>query len=277
MTLTIDDFISHRFRGFDARENTIAGMRAALDFGVKHLEFDIRVAKCGTPMIWHDEHAKDGRGKSRKLCDIIASDYAATGGDFARFATFDALLAAAAAHPVKDAKLLIDIKDAGFEVEITSLVRLHRLQDRVVYVSWIPEALYACHALEPDAPLCLSHWCQKPGPLVRKVHKVYTAKNGAVPNSGRKYIHGERSGWFVDGQITGTLRDMLIKTGGSVCVPVGMVTKDLVAGYHADGIEVSVFSYVDLKKAQAHKDAMNIDLYFVDKKRVFDALSSNNS
>ena len=271
-TLNINDFISHRFRGFDARENSLTGLTAALDFGVKHLEFDIRVAACGTPMIWHDEHAKDGRGKTRKLCDVRADDFKTAGGDFAHFPTFDALLETVAAHPVKDANLLIDIKDAGFEVEITSLVRLHKLHDRVVYVSWLPEALYACHALEPDAPLCLSHWCKKPGPLVRKVHEVFTAKNGEVPNRQRGYVHGERSGWFVAGPVQGEMRAMLKATGGSVCVPVSMVTKELVADYHRDNIDVSVFSYVDLSKAQAHKDAINIDLYFVDKKRVFDAL-----
>ena len=49
-------FISHRFRGFSDVENTIDGLNAALDFGVQQVEFDIRVSKCGTPMIYHDEY-----------------------------------------------------------------------------------------------------------------------------------------------------------------------------------------------------------------------------
>jgi len=223
-------------------------------------------------MIYHDEAAKVGRGRKRKLADYTVDQYEDLGGAFALFPTFEDLLKTVAGSGNKTARLLIDIKDAGFETEIVSLVRLYRLHDRVTYVSWVPEALYACHDLDPDAPLCLSHWCKKPGPLVRKVHHVYTAKNGAVPRSGKPYVHGERSGWFVDDILTGEMADMLTRTGGSVCVPIDMVSKPFVDAYHAKGIEVSVFSYVDLKKAQAHRDAMGIDLFFVDKKRVFDAL-----
>ena len=52
-----DQLISHRFRGFSYRENTIKGLMNALDLGVQVLEFDIRVTRCGTPIIYHDEYA----------------------------------------------------------------------------------------------------------------------------------------------------------------------------------------------------------------------------
>ena len=272
MTLTIENFISHRFRGFAPQENSLLGCNAALSYGVKYLEFDIRVAACGTPMIYHDEHALGGDGKSYKLSDVKASDYAKLGGDFARFPTFDELLETIAAHPKKEAKLLIDIKDAGFEDAITALVRLHRLHDRAVYVSWVPEALYACHALEPDAPLCLSHWCKKPNAPIRAVHKVFIAKGGAVPRPARSLVHGERSGWYIEGGITGQMLDMLKASSGSVCVPVDMVDKALVDYYHGHGLEVSTFSYVTLESAQKHRDALGIDLFFSDSKGVFAAL-----
>ena len=270
--LPLKQLISHRFRGFAPQENTIAGLNAALDFGVLNLEFDIRVAKCGTPMIYHDEFALDETGTVHRLNEVMASDYAALGGVFSHMPSAKALFAAMGQHANKEARFLIDIKDAGFEVEIASLVRLYRLHDRVAYVSWVPEALYAMHEIEPNIPLCLSHWCKSPGPLVRSVHKVFKAKNGNVPYSGRNYVHGERSGWFVDRPVTGKMRDMLVKTKGSVCVPVSMVTRDLVDGYHSLGIEVSTFSYTDTKKLDAHQDKMNVDLYFIDNKIVFDAL-----
>ncbi|MEE9348108.1 MAG: glycerophosphodiester phosphodiesterase [Robiginitomaculum sp.] len=272
--ITMDHLISHRFRGFAARENTLTGLTAALDFGVKYLEFDIRIAACGTPMIYHDAAAKDGAGKKRKLNTVKAARYGDIGGAFAHFPSFEALLETVAAHPFKGAQLLIDIKDAGFEVEITALVNLYRLQDRVTYVSWLPEVLYACHALEPHAPLCLSHWCKKPNRVIRTVHKLYFAKKGHIARDMLRsgYISGESSGWFVDGSLAGEMADMIARTKGSICVPVAAVTKPLVEAYHAMGIEVSVFSYVDMKKALAHQKSMNIDLYFVDKMAVFDAL-----
>jgi len=264
----INNLISHRFRGFAPHENTIAGLNAALDFGVLNLEFDIRVAKCGTPMIYHDEAALDKNGKLYHLCDVMASDFKALGGAFTHMPTAEALLAAAAAHPKKEAKLLIDIKDAGFETEIHALVMMGRLAARVIYVSWVPEALYAMHDIAPDAEYCLSHWCQSPDAKTRLIHKVFKDKMGHVKRPSRKRVHGERSGWFVDGPLRGEMRDIV----SSVCVPQAMVSRALVDDYHKDGIEVSTFSYVDWDHINRHNERFNIDTYFIDNKCVFDEM-----
>lgn len=266
--VALSNLISHRFRGFAPYENTIAGLIAALDFGVLNLEFDIRVAKCGTPMIYHDEAALDKEGKLHHLSEVMAHDFADLGGVFAHMPSAEALFAAISEHPKKDTKLLIDIKDAGFETEIHALVMLNRLASRVVYVSWVPESLYAMHDIAPDADYCLSHWCLSPDTKTRQVHKVYEAKMGHIKRPRRRIVHGERSGWFVDGPLRGELRDIV----SSVCVPQAMVSKALVEDYHKDGIEVSTFSYVDWDHINRHKERFNIDTYFIDNKRVFDEL-----
>lgn len=268
----LSSLISHRFRGFAPLENTLEGFVAALDFGVLNLEFDIRVTRCGTPMIYHDEFALDKAGKRHEISELMASDFKGLGGTFASIPTAEALFKIAGTHANTDAKFFIDIKDAGFETEIHALVCLNRLEDRVVYVSWVPNALYAIHALAADASLCLSHWCQDPPLIAREVHEVFEAPDGLVPRLDRDYIHGERSGWYIKGGVQGELRDMLRRTKGSVCVPQFMVTRDLVDAYHADGIEVSTFSYVTWPDIRAHEKEFNIDLYFIDNKRVFDEL-----
>ncbi|MEP6341798.1 MAG: glycerophosphodiester phosphodiesterase family protein [Maricaulaceae bacterium] len=262
--------ISHRFRGFSKRENTIDGLNAALDFGVAYVEFDIRVAACGTPMIYHDEAAPDKIGAHRHLAHHKASDYKTLGGTFTYMPTADALFAAIAAHKNSTTTLLIDIKDGGFEEAIHALVCLHRLQSRVHYVTWVPNVLYTMHEIAPEIPLCLSHWCQNPDASIRKKHIVHTAKDGHVPRLDTAIIHGERSGWFIDGPLSGRLRDILITSKGSVCVPQNMVTRELVDNYHADGLMVSTFSYVDWDHINRHKAEHNIDLYFIDDKKVFD-------
>ena len=264
----ISNLISHRFRGFSEYENTIGGIEAALDFGVRHLEFDIRVALCGTPMIYHDEYTLDAQGKVHKLCEVKASEFHALGGVFRRIPSAYELFAAVAAHKNKNAQLLIDIKDAGFEREIQAIVRMNGLQGRVTYVSWVPEALYAMHALEPDADYCLSYWCKKPGAKIHANHKVFSAAKGHVKRPARQYVHGERSGWFIDGALQGELRNIVT----SICVPQDMVTRALVENYHKDGIKVSTFSYIDWEHIKDHKERFNIDLYFIDNKKVFDAL-----
>ena len=221
-------------------------------------------------MIYHDPAAKDGKGKTQKLCDIMASDFAAQGGAFAHMPSAEALFALAAAHPNTSAKLLVDIKDAGFEEAIMALVHMHGLADRVIYVSWVPEVLYAIHALDPAAKLCLSHWCQNPNAIIRAKHAVHAAKNGHVPDTGEREIIGQASGWFVDGSLRDNMREMV----DCVCVPQDMVTAELVADYHADNIEVSTFSYIDWDHIRDHDKRMNIDWYFIDSRGVFDQLSA---
>jgi len=48
------EIIAHR--GFSARapENTLSAMEAAIETGVESVEFDLRIAACGTPVLFHD-------------------------------------------------------------------------------------------------------------------------------------------------------------------------------------------------------------------------------
>ena len=266
---SLSQLISHRFRGFSKHENSTEGLNNALTFGVDLVEFDVRIAKCGTPMVYHDEFAYDSVGKKRYLCDIIARDFPSLGGVFAHIPTLSQILEVAASHSNQSCKLLIDIKDAGFEEEIHALVMEYRLLNRTVFVSWLPEVLYRLHNLAPQTPLCLSHWCNEPGENVRAFHNVFESINGEIPRTDRIYIHGERSGWYINGSLKGELRQILKSSRGSVCVPQSMLTSNLVEEYHRDSIAVSAFSYVTLESIQAHARKFNIDFYFIDNKDVF--------
>ena len=266
--------ISHRFRGFAVEENTIAGLTAAMTRGVELLEFDIRVARCGTPLIYHDEFAIDGHGKRRKICDIMAKELASLGGRFATMPTAENLFHAAGLHANKNARLLVDIKDAGFEAEIHALVMMAGLGKRVTYVSWVPEALYQIHDIAPNVPLCLSHWCRSPHAVIRSLHTVHTAKDGHISRKAPTIIHGERSGYFVDGRLKGELFEIIKSTQGSVCVPQDMVSAELVSEYHRHGVEVSAFSYVNWESIMRADAAMKIDQYFIDDKVVFDQMAN---
>ncbi len=272
---TLDRLISHRFRGFSEFENTLEGLNAALSFGVQRVEFDIRIAKCGTPMIYHDEYAKDEFGKKRNLSEIMAVDFTKIGGTFKRIPNAEALFKTASNHHNKTAKFLVDIKDGGFETEIHALICFYKLQSRVIYVSWLPEVLYNLHEISPKSPLCLSHWCQSPDKKTRKIHKVFTAKNGIIhPPKAHSYIHGQRSGWFVEGTLQGELRRILKVTRGWVCVPKNMITREHVEDYQGDGIQVSTFSYTDWDTLKSHENNMSLDGYFIDNKIIFDEMEA---
>jgi len=265
----LSHLISHRFRGFSKIENSLEGLIAALDFGVLNLEFDIRVTKCGTPIIYHDEYAKDKNGNDIHINEISVAELTRRGGNFFHMPIADDFFAAIAGHANQQAKLLVDIKDAGFETEIWALINYYRLQNRVVYVSWLPEVIYAMHDLAPNADYCLSHWCRAPNAATRAVHRVFSARNGHIERPARHYVHGERSGWHVDGQLRGKMRDIVT----AVCVPQNMANPEWAAAYQKDGIAVSTFSYVSWDHINKHAKSMNIDLYFIDNKTVFEKLS----
>jgi glycerophosphoryl diester phosphodiesterase len=261
----LDQIISHRFRGFSDHESTLEGLIAALDFGVKQIEFDIRLTRCGTPLITHDESARDSSGVLRKICDVMAKDIPALGGDFTRMPSARDLFAAIADHENRDCVLLIDVKDAGFEEMLYALCAEHRLRDRSIWVSWLPEVLYAIHEIDPSARTCLSHWCQPPSLTTRTVHTVYDANLGHVDRPDRRYVHGERSGWFVDGPLRGHLRDIV----DWVCVPAGQISAALVEDYHADGTQVSAFSYMTLDAMNLAEQRYGHDAFFSDAKAPF--------
>jgi len=264
----LSQLVSHRFRGFSKYENTIEGLNAALDFGVTQVEFDIRVAKCGTPLIYHDEAAKTKTGQTQHICDVMARDRQNLGGVFAHMPTAEALFEAAAKHPNK-AKLLVDMKDAGFEVMLVALAKANGLMERIIWVSWLPETLYAIRDLAPNAELTLSHWCENPNAAVRSIHRVYESLNGEIPRPPSRQVIGERSGWFVKTPLKGEIRDLI----QNVCVPATMVTRDLVENYQADGIKVSAFSYVTRDGLNAAEEALGLDDFFIDAKVVFDSFT----
>ncbi len=264
--LTLSQLVSHRFRGFSPHENTLEGLLKALDFGVEQVEFDIRVTRCGTPLIYHDEATTDSKGQQHQICDILAKDRDKMGGKFGYMPTADALFSAAANHP-SQARLLVDMKDAGFEDMLVALAHTHGIVDRIVWVSWLPETLYAIKDLLPDAELTLSHWCKNPNAMIRSHHIAHESRDGEIKRPDRRLAHGERSGWFVDGALSGDIRALV----NNVCVPVDMVTRELVDNYQKDDIGVSAFSYVSRTAVNEAHQNLGLDAYFIDDKSVFDS------
>lgn len=265
---SFEQLISHRFRGFADRESTMDGLLAALDFGVRQIEFDIRMTACGTPIITHDEAARTGSGELIRICDVRAADLAKLGGDFAFMPTARDLFGAIASHRNQDCQVLIDVKDAGFEEMLYALCAEHRLRERSLWVSWLPEVLYALDDIDTDAKKCLSHWCASPDDATRAIHRVYEAKNSEIERPNRTYVHGERSGWFVDGPLQGRLREIV----DWVCVPAGQISRSLVENYHQDGTKVSAFSYLTKDAIEAAEAEHGHDAFFCDAKQPFEAL-----
>ena len=63
------EIIGHRGYAAVAPENTLASLEAALEAGVRAVEFDLHVASCGTPVLFHDVNlgrTTNGVGPTRR-------------------------------------------------------------------------------------------------------------------------------------------------------------------------------------------------------------------
>ena len=64
------EIIGHRGYAAAAPENTLASLEAALTAGARAVEFDLHVASCGTPVLFHDVNlgrTTNGVGPVRRL------------------------------------------------------------------------------------------------------------------------------------------------------------------------------------------------------------------
>lgn len=71
--------IAHRGASSDAPENTLAAFDLALAEGADGLEFDVRLAACGTPVIIHDETLRRTHGLPERVDAMDATALEALG------------------------------------------------------------------------------------------------------------------------------------------------------------------------------------------------------
>ena len=243
-------------------------MEAALDWGIRIVELDVRVTRCGTPVVFHDEDVCVG-DTSIKISQTALSDFSDLGGRFLSIPTLEAVLARAAQHQ-DPPTLLVDIKESRIEEAVAGLVRAHGLRDQAVYVSWLPEVLYAVHRLDSSVPLCFSHWPAEPGALARRHHTVHESF-GEVPEPPPS-PRGTRSGWLLHNYLEGELMDILSKVNGYVCIPVGGASLALLSHYSQRGVRVCPFSYTR-PEAALEAAAAGYGPLFVDDRAVFEAVT----
>lgn len=162
--------ISHAACGGHAPENTLAGIRKALDFGVDGIEIDVQASSDGVPVLMHDltvDRTTDGSGKvaSMSLEELRTLD---TGDE--PVPTLDDVLALT----IGKALLVIEVKQPGIEEEIAEVVRKRDALSDVMVWSFYPDVLEAMRRVEPRlpgalliAPESLPRWPKMRGLAVR--------------------------------------------------------------------------------------------------------------
>ncbi len=140
--------ISHAACGGHAPENTLAGIRAALELGADGIEIDVQASADGVPVLMHDltvDRTTNGRGEVAKLSleDLRRLD---AGGEPVP------TLAEVLELTRGKALLVAELKRPGVEEEIAAVIRDSAALNDVMVWSFFPQALEGMRRAEARLP-----------------------------------------------------------------------------------------------------------------------------
>jgi glycerophosphoryl diester phosphodiesterase len=143
--------ISHAACGGHAPENTLAGIRKAIELGAEAIEIDVQASADGEPVLMHDltvDRTTNGQGAvaGLSLDELRALD---TGGEPVP------ALAEVLGLTKGRVLLVMEIKTPGIEEHIARVVHDSKALDDVMAWSFFPQALEDMRREEPRIPCAL--------------------------------------------------------------------------------------------------------------------------
>jgi glycerophosphoryl diester phosphodiesterase len=192
MKLPAPLLLGHRGSPSRAPENSLAGLRLALEEGAHGVEFDVRGLADGTPVVVHDDTFARTHGRELRVSDATLDDLgplAETPGG--AVSTLEEVARWAAES---GAWLNIELKEDHLEEATVDAVRGAGIGERTFVSSFLPEVVGRLRRLDPgiarcfltkrwtaaeerDARLiqphgiCLERGCAVPG-VVQRIHKL---------------------------------------------------------------------------------------------------------
>lgn len=139
--------IGHRGARFYEPENTLRSFRKALELGVDTVELDVRRTKDGEIVVIHDaevDRTTNGKGLVNELTLKEIKQLVTEGGE--RIPTLEEALDLLD----KRVRVLIELKEAGFEEEVLKIAREKGLEKNVIIISFLEEALKRVRELDGD-------------------------------------------------------------------------------------------------------------------------------
>ncbi|HTR44444.1 MAG TPA: glycerophosphodiester phosphodiesterase [Thermodesulfovibrionales bacterium] len=128
--------VGHRGARAYEVENTLESFRKAITLGANAIELDVREAKDGTLIVSHDDNLKKVFGKDVDVKEATLKELKkASGGAVPAFG--EALRFADG----NVEKILVELKEAGYEKKALEVIKKEKLTDRVILVSFHEEAL----------------------------------------------------------------------------------------------------------------------------------------
>jgi glycerophosphoryl diester phosphodiesterase len=250
--MMIEKLLSHRLRGFGSPENTAGAMRAACGVGIRYLEIDTRVSPDGTIYVRHNPWSSLPRSMRAVPSGVRASKDSSPRERGSLFPLEEALRLFSDCSNASQ-RLCIDIKDYGFEHLHLELVRRAGLEQRVSFVSWIPQTILRLHLLGTTSPLVLSYVdLVRFGWLGRAADRaiagccapfgwfVILGRNRCTEAPG-SFARGYQHGLICVG-LPAALVDVLSNSRGGICVQRRLVNGKLIARCLDLGLELWTFS-----------------------------------
>jgi glycerophosphoryl diester phosphodiesterase len=128
--------IGHRGAKAYKTENTIESFSKAIELGANAIEFDVRRSKDAQLIISHDDNLEKVYGKDVPVNESTLRELKQLTNN--RIATLEEGL-----HFIggKVEKILVELKEAGYEQVVLDLITKENLRERVIVVSFLEEAL----------------------------------------------------------------------------------------------------------------------------------------
>ncbi len=157
--------IAHRGASLYAPENTLAALKKAAELGATWVECDVRLAACGTPIIFHDaslERTTEGHGEVLQhsyeaIAHLDAGSWFAPEFKAERVPSLEAWLSCAASLGLG---LNLEMKSSASEAEFAAQQLIQAIKkhwpldySKLLISSFTPENVYAVHRLESSLPI----------------------------------------------------------------------------------------------------------------------------
>ncbi len=135
--------VGHRGAKAYETENTIESFRKAIELGANAVELDVRISSDAKLIVIHDDNLKKVFGKDVRIKESTLEELKQLTDN--RIVTFDEALRFI---DRKVEKILVELKETGYERDVLDIIRKEKLEDRVIVVSFHEEAL--AHVRELD-------------------------------------------------------------------------------------------------------------------------------
>jgi len=164
----------------------------------------------------------------------------------------------------KEQKLMIDIKDYGYEKEHIKIVNKYELKNNIIWVSWLPQSILKLEEIEPTMTKFLSYI---PINFYLKIKKIpltrfVIIKEDKYKEDLKKYKIGFQHAYFSN-DLPKKFIKILSKNNGGVCIHKSLLTKYLLNKNQKNNIKTAIFS-IKNKKEFIYFNNKKIDILFCD-------------